>query len=147
VRCAAPTNRQSARYRASVATIFDQYFATQHQQIEQWSPRGTVQLNDAQAARHSQKELQQIRASSKNSFPSRSNGKSSPEAAVSAAEFLPEGMYAHKRISRAEERIFSRRRKETTNNDAANYAEKCADARSTRRILQIPHPPRLQLDV
>ncbi len=43
--------------RASVANIFDQYFAaTNTQQIEQWfNLGGTVQLNDAQAAADSSK--------------------------------------------------------------------------------------------
>ena len=43
---------------------------------------------------------------------------------MSAAEFLLEGMYAHKRISRSEERSFSAADKKQRNNDAANYAEK-----------------------
>jgi magnesium chelatase subunit I len=36
-----------------------------------------------------------------------------PEAGVAAAEFLLEGMYAHKRLSRSEERGFSAQEKTT----------------------------------
>ncbi len=112
--------------RASVASIFDQYFAaTNTQQIEQWfNLGGTVQLNDAQAAVDSQKELQQIQGLFEKLAPLKITAKSAPETAVSAAEFLLEGMYAHKRISRAEERVFSAAEKKQRNNDAANYAEK-----------------------
>jgi len=38
--------------------------------------------------------------------PLKVNGKSSAEMQVSAAEFLLEGLHAHKRIGRSEERVF-----------------------------------------
>jgi magnesium chelatase subunit I len=112
--------------RASVASVFDQYFAdTNTQQIEQWfNLGGTVQLNDAQAAADSQKELQQIQGLFEKLSPLKISSKSSSEVAVSAAEFLLEGMYAHKRISRTEERSFTAAEKKQRGNDAANYAEK-----------------------
>jgi magnesium chelatase subunit I len=112
--------------RASVASVFDQYFAdTNTQQIEQWfNLGGTVQLNDAQAAADSQKELQQIQGLFEKLSPLKISSKSSAEVAVSAAEFLLEGMYAHKRISRTEERSFTAAEKKQRGNDAANYAEK-----------------------
>ena len=43
---------------------------------------------------------------------------------MSAAEFLLEGMYAHKRLSRTEERSFTAGEKKSRNDDAARYAEK-----------------------
>ncbi len=112
--------------RTSVAGIFDQYFAdTNTQQIEEWfNLGGTVQLNDAQPAAGSLAELQQIQGLFEKLSPLAINGKSKPETAVSAAEFLLEGMYAHKRISRAEERVFSAAEKKSRNDQAANYAEK-----------------------
>ena len=115
--------------RTSVATIFDQYFTgTNTQQIEQWfNLGGTVQLNDAQAAADSLKELQQIQGLFEKLSPLKINSKSTTEVAVSAAEFLLEGMYAHKRISRSEERSFSAAEKKQRNQDAANYAEKIRD--------------------
>jgi magnesium chelatase subunit I len=112
--------------RTSVAHIFDQYFAdTDTQQIEQWfNLGGTVQLNDAQPAAASLAELKQIQGLVEKLEPLKINGKSSPEAAVSAAEFLLEGMYAHKRISRAEERIFSAVEKKARMDQASQYAER-----------------------
>src|SRR6201999_1417473 len=112
--------------RASVASVFDQYFAgTNTQQIEQWfNLGGTVQLNDAQPSAGSLAELQQIQGLVEKLNPLQINAKSSPEIAVSAAEFLLEGMYAHKRISRAEERVFTAAEKKQRNDQATNYAEK-----------------------
>ncbi|WP_035351066.1 sigma 54-interacting transcriptional regulator [Edaphobacter aggregans] len=112
--------------RVSVSHIFDQYFGdTDTQQIEQWfNLGGTVQLNDAQPAAGSLAELKQIQGLFEKLSPLNINGKSSPETTVSAAEFLLEGMYAHKRISRAEERVFTAAEKKQRVDQAASYAER-----------------------
>jgi magnesium chelatase subunit I len=112
--------------RASVAHVFDQYFAdTNTQQIEQWfNLGGTVQLNDAQPASGSLEELKQIQGLVEKLSPLEINAKSKPESAVSAAEFLLEGMYAHKRISRTEERSFTAAEKKSRNDQASQYAER-----------------------
>ena len=112
--------------RTSVATIFDQYFTgTNTQQIEQWfNLGGTVQLNDAQPSAGSLEELKQIQGLFEKLSPLQINTKSKPEIAVSAAEFLLEGMYAHKRLSRTEERAFTAAEKKSRNDQAAQYAEK-----------------------
>jgi magnesium chelatase subunit I len=112
--------------RGAVATIFDEYFTgTNTQQIEQWfNLGGTVALTDEFSATASQEELKQIQGLFEKLSPLQINSKSKPEIAVSAAEFLLEGMYAHKRISRSEERTFTAAEKKQRNNDAANYAEK-----------------------
>jgi magnesium chelatase subunit I len=112
--------------RGAVATIFDEYFTgTNTQQIEQWfNLGGTVALTDDFSAATSQEELKQIQGLFEKLSPLQINSKSKPEIAVSAAEFLLEGMYAHKRISRSEERTFTAAEKKQRNNDAANYAEK-----------------------
>jgi magnesium chelatase subunit I len=112
--------------RTSVASVFDSYFAgTDTQQIEQWfNLGGTVQLNDAQPSAGSLAELKQIQGLFERLTPLKVNGKSSPETAVSAAEFLLEGMYAHKRISRTEERSFTAAEKKQRVDQAAGYAER-----------------------
>jgi magnesium chelatase subunit I len=112
--------------RQSVAVIFDKYFAnTNTQQIEQWfNLGGTVQLNDTQPSNGSVEELKQIQGLFEKLSPLQISAKSKPEAAVSAAEFLLEGMYAHKRISRTEERSFTAAEKKSRNDQAANYAER-----------------------
>jgi magnesium chelatase subunit I len=120
--------------RASVATVFDSYFAsTNTQQIEQWfNLGGTVQLNDAQASSGSLAELQQIQGLIEKLSPLQINAKTRPEVAVSGAEFLLEGMYAHKRLSRAEERVFSAGEKKSRNDDATRYAEKMREREQER---------------
>src|SRR5271170_176262 len=112
--------------RQSVAVVFDKYFAnTNTQQIEQWfNLGGTVQLNDTQPAAGSLEELKQIQGLFEKLSPLQLSSKAKPEVSVSAAEFLLEGMYAHKRISRTEERSFTAAEKKSRNDQAANYAER-----------------------
>jgi magnesium chelatase subunit I len=120
--------------RQAVATVYDQYFAeAKTQQIEQWfNLGGTVQLNDAQPAKASFDELQQIQGLFEKLSPVGATPKSKPEVAVSAAEFLLEGMYAHKKLSRAEERVFSAGDKKQRNDDASKYAEKMREREMER---------------
>jgi magnesium chelatase subunit I len=112
--------------RTAVAGVFDKYFAgTDTQQIEEWfNLGGTVQLNDAQPSAASLTELKQIQGLLDKLSPLNINGKSAPETTVSAAEFLLEGMTAHKRISRAEERIFTAAEKKQRVDQAAQYADR-----------------------
>jgi magnesium chelatase subunit I len=112
--------------RTAVAQVFDLYFADANtQQIEQWfNLGGTVQLNDAQPSAGSLVELQQIQGLIEKLSPLQIGAKTPPEITVSAAEFLLEGMYAHKRLSRTEERSFSAGEKKTRTDEATRYAEK-----------------------
>jgi len=112
--------------RGAVANVFDSHFpGVNTQQIEQWfNLGGTVQLNDTQAAADSLEELKQIQGLLEKLSPLHINSKSKAEVAVSAAEFLLEGMTAHKRISRSEERAFTSAEKKQRNVDAANFGER-----------------------
>ena len=120
--------------RTAVAQIFDEYFGkTNTQQIEQWfNLGGTVQLNDAQPSAASLAELQQIQGLIEKLSPLQVTAKTKPEVAVSAAEFLLEGMYAHKRLSRSEERSFTAGEKKTRTDQASQYAEKMRERESER---------------
>ena len=115
--------------RQAVANVFDQHFTgVNTQQIEQWfNLGGTVQLNDSQASAASLGELKQIQGLLEKLTPLQVTAKSKPEVAVSAAEFLLEGMTAHKRISRSEERSFSAAEKKTRSADASEFAERIRD--------------------
>ncbi|MDR3734400.1 MAG: sigma 54-interacting transcriptional regulator [Acidobacteriaceae bacterium] len=95
--------------RGAVQRVYDQYFAeTNTQQIEQWfNLGGTVKLGDDQPAGDSLKELQQIQGLFDKLKPLHLEKNAGAEQLVSAAEFLLEGMYAHKRLSRSEERGFA----------------------------------------
>jgi len=120
--------------RAAVAHVFDQYFAqTNTQQIEQWfNLGGTVQLNDAQASAGSLGELKQIQGLIEKLTPLGIDARSKPEIAVSAAEFLLEGMYAHKRLSRTEERSFTAGERKQRIEDAARYSERAREREAER---------------
>ncbi len=118
--------------RSAVATVFDQHFpAVNTQQIEQWfNLGGTVQLNDQQPATSTLAELKQIQGLLEKLAPFHITSKSQPETAVSAAEFLLEGMTAHKRISRSEERSFSAAEKKQRNQDASEFGQRIRDRES-----------------
>jgi len=93
----------------AVAHTFDGYFADVNtQQIEEWfNLGGTVQLSDATPAEDSMKELRTIQGLAEKLKPLKLPSHIAAEQFVSAAEFLLEGMTAHKRISRTEERSFT----------------------------------------
>jgi magnesium chelatase subunit I len=100
--------------RAAIGKIFDKYFTgTNTQQIEQWfNLGGTVKIDDDQPAKATLEELKQIQGLFEKLAPIGVKASDAPERAVSAAEFLLEGMYAHKRLSRSEERGFAAQEKQ-----------------------------------
>ncbi|HEV2644953.1 MAG TPA: sigma 54-interacting transcriptional regulator [Acidobacteriaceae bacterium] len=120
--------------RTAVAQVFDLYFGkTNTHQIEQWfNLGGTVQLNDAQPSAASLKELEQIQGLIEKLAPLKITEKTQAEIAVSGAEFLLEGMYAHKRLSRSEERSFTAGEKKSRNDQASQYAEKMREREGER---------------
>lgn len=95
--------------RNAIAQIFDQYFADVNtQQIEQWfNLGGAIKVEDNASAAGMLAELRQIQGLMDKLKPLGIGPKDSPERIVSAAEFLLEGMVAHRRISRSEERGFA----------------------------------------
>jgi magnesium chelatase subunit I len=109
----------------AVQRTFDGYFAEVNtQQIEEWfNLGGTVQLSDAVSADQSLKELQQIQGLFEKLKPLSLEKRAGSEALVSAAEFLLEGMTAHKRISRNEERSFTAGEKQSRKERAQNFRE------------------------
>jgi magnesium chelatase subunit I len=101
--------------RAAIGKIFDKYFSGSNtQQIEQWfNLGGTVRIDDDQPSQAILEELKQIQGLFPQLSPLSVKVSDAPEAAVAGAEFLLEGMYAHKRLSRSEERGFSAQEKTT----------------------------------
>jgi magnesium chelatase subunit I len=95
--------------RVAVSKIFDKYFGdTNTQQIEQWfNLGGTVKFDDDQSAKAISSELKQIQGLTEKLSPLKIKANSDPEHLVAGAEFLLEGMYAHHRISRTEQRGFA----------------------------------------
>jgi magnesium chelatase subunit I len=122
--------------RQAVANIYDTYFAdTNTQQIEQWfNLGGSVELNDKQPAKSVFKSLHEIQGLFDKLSPLKINSRTPVEQAISAAEFLLEGMTAHKKISRSEARTFTAGEKRRRNEDAAQLAERMRDKLQERDI-------------
>src|ERR1700741_2848207 len=94
--------------RAAIAKTYDDYFnGVNMQQIVQWFDLGgEIQLSDSVPAVEALENLKEIQGLIDKLGPLGISHKESPEQQVSAAEFILEGLYAHKRIGRSEERVF-----------------------------------------
>jgi magnesium chelatase subunit I len=94
--------------RTAIAKTYDQYFKEiKTDQIVQWFDLGgNIQITDGAGAAETLTALQGIQGLMDKLGHIKVNSKSSAEVQVSAAEFLLEGLHAHKRIGRSEERIF-----------------------------------------
>ena len=99
--------------RASVGKIYDRYFAgTNTQQIEQWfNLGGTVKLDDSESTAAIYADLKQIQGLFDRLSSLGVKGSDAPEKVVAAAEFLLEGLVAHRKLSRSEQRELRRPRK------------------------------------
>jgi len=95
--------------RTAIAKTFDEYFAgVNMQQVVQWFDLGgEIGLSDSAAAQEVLSGLKGIQGLMEKLGPLEVSGKDAPEVQVSAAEFVLEGLYAHKRIGGSEERVFT----------------------------------------
>ena len=95
--------------RAAIAKTYDQYFSgVNMQQVIQWFDLGgEIQLTDSAGAKEVLQSLHPIQGLMDKLTRVGVGPKDSPETQVSAAEFVLEGLYAHKRIGRNEERVFT----------------------------------------
>ena len=95
--------------RTAVGKIYDRYFGEINtQQIEQWfNLGGTVKLDDNQSSSAALADLRKIQGLLEKLSPLEVNASDDPPAVVAAAEFLLEGMVAHRKLSRSEERGFA----------------------------------------
>jgi magnesium chelatase subunit I len=95
--------------RAAVAKTHDGYFkGTDMQQIVQWFDLGgEIQLAETAGAAEALPQLRGIQGLMEKTVKVGVGPKDSPELQVSAAEFILEGLHAHKRIGRNEERVFT----------------------------------------
>jgi magnesium chelatase subunit I len=111
--------------RLSIAKVFDKYFADENtQQIEQWFHLGgTIKLDDTVSSTEALAELDNIQGLKAKLGRVNVKAKDDPATVVSAAEFLLEGMAAHKRIGRSEERVFSAPEKQRSRNERAERME------------------------
>jgi magnesium chelatase subunit I len=95
--------------RNAVAKVYDKYFAeTNTQQIEQYFHLGgTLQVDDSDSSKTILDNLRQIQGLTDKLKPLGIKGNEYPALVVAASEFLLEGLYAHKKLSRNEERGFA----------------------------------------
>jgi len=95
--------------RVAVAKTYDQYFqGANMQQVIQWFDLGgEIQVTDGAAAADVLQTLRGIQGLMDKLTRVNVGPKDSAETQVSAAEFALEGLYAHKRIGRNEERVFT----------------------------------------
>jgi len=95
--------------RVAIGKTYDQYFqGANMQQVIQWFDLGgEIQLADNAPAADTLQTLRGIQGLMDKLTRLSVGPKDSPEAQVSAAEFVLEGLHAHKRIGRNEERVFT----------------------------------------
>jgi magnesium chelatase subunit I len=95
--------------RTAIAKTYDKYFnGANMQQVIQWFDLGgEIQLPESAAAAEILPSLRSIQGLMDKLTRVNVGPKDSAEAQVSAAEFVLEGLHAHKRIGRNEERVFS----------------------------------------
>jgi len=94
--------------RAAIAKTFDTYLhGVNLSQVVQWFDLGgEIQLSDNAGAEEVLEGLSQIQGLMEKLVKLNVGPKDSTEKQVSAAEFILEGLHAHKRIGRSEERVF-----------------------------------------
>ncbi len=95
--------------RSSIAKTYDTYFkGTDMQQIVQWFDLGgEIHLADAAGSVDAIQSLRNIQGLMEKTVKVGVGPKGNQEAQVSAAEFILEGLPAHKRVGRNEERVFT----------------------------------------
>ncbi|HZD31404.1 MAG TPA: magnesium chelatase [Candidatus Angelobacter sp.] len=96
--------------RAAVARTYDSYFHGNNNmnQVVQWFDLGgEIQLRDTASAQEMLQKIRNIQGLLDKLGALGVSGKEPSEVLVSAAEFVLEGLYAHKRIGRSEERLFT----------------------------------------
>jgi magnesium chelatase subunit I len=96
-----------------VGKIFDRYFGGENtEQIEQWfNLGGTIKLDDNQPATAALANLKEIQGLLNRLSPLGVKASDIAPKVVAAAEFLLEGLVAHRKLSRSEERGFAAQEK------------------------------------
>ncbi len=121
--------------RNAVGKIYDRYFAdVDTQQIEQWfNLGGTVKLDDNQSSATALADLKKIQGLFEKLSPLETKVSDAPPKAVAAAEFLLEGLVAHRKLSRSEERGFAAQEKAPRKQERADLEIEYDDWQRARR--------------
>jgi len=104
---------------ASVAKTFDRYFGVNDlKQVVQWFELGgQVTLTDRTRTHEGLKSMEKIQGLLEKTEKVGAGEGEPPESIVSAAEFILEGLHAHKRIGRTEDRVFTSGEKQNKYNE------------------------------
>jgi magnesium chelatase subunit I len=105
--------------RMAVAKTYDGYFKDLNmQQIVQWFELGgEIKLADTAGSQEILEGIRNIQGLTEKLAPLGIKQKEKPEMLVSAAEFVLEGLHAHRRIGRTEERVFSAEKQQPKRQD------------------------------
>ncbi len=96
--------------RAAVARTYDKYFhgnSNMNQVVQWFDLGGEIQMRDSASAQEMLHKLRSIQGLLDKLSGLGLSGKEPSEVLVSGAEFILEGLYAHKKIGRSEERMFT----------------------------------------
>ncbi len=104
-----PDNVVRELIRTAIARTFDSYFSGANlQQVVQWFDLGgEIKMAHSASAAEVLGAMKNIQGLDERLGALGIRGQEPPELRVSAAEFVLEGLYAHKRIGRSEERVFA----------------------------------------
>ncbi len=122
--------------RTAVATTYDQYFhGVNMQQVVQWFDLGgTIRVHDSTPAAEVLESLRGIQGLLEKLGALSIKPKDPAELQVAGAEFVLEGLWAHKRIGRTEERVFSAGEKQPRRAEAARGMEEPPFSRPRRPL-------------
>ncbi len=121
--------------RSAVGKIYDRYFPeTNTQAIEQWfNLGGTVKLDDDQSTTAALADLKKIQGLFDKLAPLEVKNSDDPAKLVAAAEFLLEGLVAHRKLSRSEEHGFSAQEKSQRKKERPDLEIEYDDWQKARR--------------
>jgi len=121
--------------RTAVGKIYDRYFAeVDTQQVEQWfNLGGMVKLDDNQPSASAFTDLKRIQGLFERLHPLDVKASDAAPKVVAAAEFLLEGLVAHRKLSRSEERGFAAQEKPTRKQERPDLDIEFDDWQRARR--------------
>jgi magnesium chelatase subunit I len=121
--------------RTAVGKIYDRYFdEVDTQQIEQWfNLGGTVKLDDDQPSQAAFADLKKIQGLFERLSPLDVKASDAAPRVVAAAEFLLEGLVAHRKLSRSEERGFAAQEKASRKSERPDLEIEFDDWQRARR--------------
>jgi magnesium chelatase subunit I len=121
--------------RTAIGKIYDRVFAgADTKQVEQWfNLGGTVQLDDDHPAAAALTDLKQIQGLLDKLKPLGIGKSDAAPKVVSAAEFFLEGLVAHRKLSRTEERVFTAQEPSSRRTERAELEVEYDDWQRARR--------------